>query len=176
MYRITFSNIRISTVFENYGADAQYSGNDLWLDTNLTLPNTLPDTTDPNRTVTLSTKKFSPPTSITIAVSTDIIGENSLLQIEDSIVTLHTALIKSNDAFEKGSFGMEFVYSGLKNFQFALRGGTQMSRADDWETIYTCGAGLVYNPSEDYGIGLDYAYRNNELLDQSHYFSLNLNF
>lgn len=177
LYRITFSNIRISTVFENYGPDARYDGNDLWWKGDLTTGTTdLPSQTDPNRSANLTTKEFSAPTSITVAVKADIIGENTMVPVEGNVLSLHTAMIKSNDSFENGSFGLEYMYTGLKSFEFALRGGMQMYREKDWDTTYAFGGGIKYAASEDYSFGIDYAYRSHDQLDQSHFFSINVNF
>jgi len=177
LYRISFSNIKISTVFENYGPDARYDGNDLYWNGDTTNdPEDIPSITDPTRSANLTTKEFSAPTSITVAVSADLIGKNTMIPVEGNTVTLHTALLKSNDAYESGAFGLEYVFSQLQGFEIALRGGTQMYRAEDWDTTFSFGGGLKYQPSDSFGVIVDYAYKNNDNLDASHFFSIGVNF
>lgn len=176
-YRISYANIRITTLFENFGADAKYAGNDLWATVDPTPPNdtSLPiDYTDLNRRYSLNTREFAPPTRIAIGVRGDVIGENAPVILEGNVVSLFTGMQKMNDQYESYSAALEYKYVGLKGYEFALRGSGKFFREEDYETVYAFGAGIRYVGS--FGIGVDYAYKTHEDLEQTQYISLSMNF
>jgi len=175
-YRLNFANTRISTMFENYGPDTSFEGDDLWAQVDTTDGSDTPDQTDPNRNVNLIAKEFGAPAKITVAISTDILGEKALYKMNDNTLTFHTALSKSNDQLESGNFGMEYSYSGLSGFNLSLRGGAILYQEEDWDNKYSMGGGLNYEFSEKSSMTLDYAFRNHNDLDQTHVFSLIMNF
>ncbi len=175
-YRISYANIRIAALLENFGADAKFEGNNLWQRLDDDITSTIPGATNVLRVLDLTTKEFAPPTRIILSVKGDIIGENSPLKIQDSILSLYTGLLKTNDQFESFQVGMEYIYTGLTGVEIALRGGTKMYREEDYDAVYTVGGGLSYMFSENYGIVFDYAYRPNDILDETHMFSLGMLF
>lgn len=180
LYRLNFLNAEIATVFNNYGPDSKFGGNDLWntLDPTPDEGTNIPpeDVTDINQPYSLNTKEFALPINIAVSVKMDLIGENSFIEIDDNVFSFYTAMVKSNDSDETFSFGGEYTYSGLSSFDFVLRGGYKVYQEEDWDNKASFGAGIKYNYGESNSIFIDYAYANHVDLDATHFFSVGFNF
>jgi hypothetical protein len=163
LYHTGWHSLRIGSSVTNFGADLSFGGINL---------DFVDSTWRTNPTAMHKTTPAPLPVLFRFGVAYDLLSTTS------NRVTAALDLVHPSDINETVNFGLEY---GLKE-QFFLRGGyifnTDPSYADDigWNQGISAGAGLAFRPFPHLDMKLDYGYRNQGFLGNTHRVTLALMF
>lgn len=152
-FKTGIAGILLGMSVSNFGPDVQFSGDGLEV--------VVPDTTDISGQLSKITDKFSVPLIFRLGIKKDIFGGED---DADSRLTVSLDGINPIDYTVYGGFGVEYAW---RNMAF-VRGGTRL--AHDTAGI-SLGGGLKLGP-----VIVDYAYVNYGILNETHQFSISMDF
>lgn len=155
--------LRIGATITNFGTGMQMDGKDLLVQHDI----------DPNIygnndqiLANLQTDEFPLPLTFRIGLAMDV------LDTDDHRFTLAADALHPNDNSESVNVGAEYMFNNL----IAFRVGYKSLFLDNSEEGLTAGIGLNYNFATDFGVRIDYAYQDFEVLDYTQHFSLGIKF
>ena len=146
----------------NFGPEVSYGG--------AGLHRTVPDTIDVDERLSRVTKDFPLPLTFRLGVKNDVIGKDSeFIVSEGHRLTLAVDGINAIDYTVYGSMGMEY---GYREFGF-VRAGMRMGH----DTAgMSAGGGLRYPLNKGLTLLVDYAFVDYGILEQTHQFSISVEF
>jgi opacity protein-like surface antigen len=162
-YQVEKNGLTLGASVSNFGPRASYNGRDLYINYDFN-----PEKYGDNNQIPaeLRTEAYQLPTIFRAGISFPInIGdENRVLISADAV--------HPNDNNEKINLGAEWTF--LNNF--SLRGGWRDLFLQDSEGGLVLGAGINFNPIENYNFHFDYAWADYGRLNSVHRFSIGIGF
>jgi len=148
MLRTGYRGIKIGMAFTNFGTTMKLEGRDLHRTYD---PN-------PNNAVNvgvssyLGTESWELPINFRVGIGWDIIGaDDAMFTSETNSLKLALDANHPNDAPEHANLGIEYMWQNLLAVRFGYRYNQDVQKLSG-------GAGLNWNVSDSFGIGLDYAF------------------
>ena len=163
LFRTDFDWLTLGMSISNFGPKMQYSGKDAFINYDFS-PNEWGDSE--NIFANLQTDKWDLPLLFRFGIAMELIKQKN----NQFIITVEAR--HPNDNTESVSAGCEY---GFMN-RFFLRSGYQAMFEDDSEKGLTFGTGVLYYLSQKMWLNFDYAYADWGKLNNTHRFSIELNF
>jgi hypothetical protein len=159
-----FKDMKLGLSFQNVGPGLRMSGRDLIRQVDQD-PNS---TMNPYLETSVQTQEWGLPTSYRVSSSMSLIGNEGLVQLENSRLLLALDAVHLNDNPEHYSVGAEYEFAGT----FAVRGGYVFQTDEEGLTL---GAGLNI-PAGATSFSFDYAYAVFGMLGSVQHFTLSASF
>ncbi|MCF8261514.1 MAG: PorV/PorQ family protein [Melioribacteraceae bacterium] len=157
-----YKNLQMGFSFQNFGPELTMRGSDLVTVVDLDENSTI----NPGVESNFATQPFSLPTSYRASISMGLIGNDGLIQFENSTLLVAADAVHLNDNPEHYSLGAEYGFMEM----FFIRGGYNFNTDEEGLTL---GTGLSF----DFGsskITFDYAYATFGVFDAVNIFSVHL--
>jgi hypothetical protein len=152
IYDPNWRGLTIGMAIKNYGPEMRFSGRGFERELN-------------NRPVRPLSASFDLPSSFALGVAYDIIN------VEKSVAAVSGDFISNNYSQDAWQGGLEYTYDG----KYSVRAGYNYSSQNNYIYGFSVGAGIMLTMGKT-NVSFDYSWNENEIFDNTQYFTGRVNF